>query len=124
MFRSVAFSLICLGLAGVPAYAADANSTETVEPVAVTAHVDRSSPSVKFEPFAAAAASPSLVTIDWSPKSSRSQVTSRPRALPALYASLAALQAFDAYSTTRGLSQGATEGNPLMQPVVGNQASF
>jgi hypothetical protein len=38
--------------------------------------------------------------------------------------SLAALQAFDAYSTVRGLSRGAQEGNPLMQHVAGNTVGF
>ena len=45
---------------------------------------------------------------------------SRPRALPALYASYAALQAFDVYSTKQALARGAHEVNPLMQGVVGN----
>jgi hypothetical protein len=39
----------------------------------------------------------------------------RPAALPALYAGLVATQAFDAYSTERGLANGAREVNPLMQ---------
>jgi hypothetical protein len=39
----------------------------------------------------------------------------RPAALPALYAGLVAAQAFDAYSTQRGLASGAREANPLMQ---------
>ena len=47
----------------------------------------------------------------------------RPAALPALYVSLAALQAFDGYSTTRALSRGGQELNPvigsfLQQPVA------
>jgi hypothetical protein len=42
--------------------------------------------------------------------------------LPALYLSLAGLNAFDAYSTTRGLAGGATESNPLMKPMAGNPA--
>ena len=39
----------------------------------------------------------------------------RPAALPALYAGLMATEAFDAYSTRRGLADGARETNPLMQ---------
>lgn len=48
----------------------------------------------------------------------------RPAALPTLYASFAALQIFDIYSTQRAIGRGATEANPLMQNVVGNRAMF
>jgi hypothetical protein len=48
----------------------------------------------------------------------------RPMVLSTLYASYAALQAFDAYSTQRAISHGAREANPLMQPVVHQQATF
>jgi hypothetical protein len=44
--------------------------------------------------------------------------------LPALYASYAALQAFDVYSTRQALARGAREANPLMQGVVGNTGAF
>jgi hypothetical protein len=44
--------------------------------------------------------------------------------LPSLYVSLAALQAFDAYTTFKGLDRGATEGNPLMQDVTRHPAAF
>lgn len=49
---------------------------------------------------------------------------SRPKLLPALYVSYAALQAFDVFSTKQALSQGARETNPLMQGVVGNTGAF
>lgn len=49
---------------------------------------------------------------------------SRPRVLPVLYASYAALQVYDAYSTKQALARGARETNPLMQPVVGKQSAF
>ena len=49
---------------------------------------------------------------------------SRPKALPPLYLSYAALQAFDVYSTQQALARGAREANPLMQPVVGNRTAF
>ena len=45
---------------------------------------------------------------------------SRPAVLPALYASYAALQAYDIYSTREALGRGAREANPLMQGVAGN----
>lgn len=48
----------------------------------------------------------------------------RPSVLPALYVSLAALQAFDGYSTTAGISRGAQEANPMMGRVAGNSAAF
>ena len=44
----------------------------------------------------------------------------RPAVLPMLYASYAALQAYDAYSTRRGIALGARETNPLMQHVADN----
>jgi hypothetical protein len=53
-----------------------------------------------------------------------SQSLSRPAALPALYVSYAALQAFDVYSTRQALGRGAREANPLMEGVVGNTDAF
>lgn len=49
---------------------------------------------------------------------------SRPPALVALYASYAALQAYDVYSTRRALAHGAREANPLMRAVVGSTPGF
>ena len=49
---------------------------------------------------------------------------SRPAILPALYASYAALQAYDVYSTKAALARGAREANPLMQGVVKNSGAF
>jgi hypothetical protein len=48
----------------------------------------------------------------------------RPTLLPVLYASHAALQAYDVYSTRQALSRGAREMNPLMQGVVKSPAAF
>ena len=48
----------------------------------------------------------------------------RPAALPALYASLAALQVADVYSTRRALNAGAREANPLLEPVAGNSGAM
>jgi hypothetical protein len=50
--------------------------------------------------------------------------TKRPAALPALYATLGAMQAWDAYSTTVALKAGATESNPTAAPFVGNAGSM
>jgi hypothetical protein len=44
--------------------------------------------------------------------------------LPMLYVSLAGLNAFDAYSTQKGLAHGAVEANPMMSGVVGNKAAL
>jgi len=44
--------------------------------------------------------------------------------LPTLYVSLAALNAFDAYATSAGVSKGASEANPLMQHVAGSPTAM
>lgn len=48
----------------------------------------------------------------------------RPAALPALYATLGAMQAWDIYSTSAALKAGATEANPSAKPFVGNAGSM
>lgn len=50
--------------------------------------------------------------------------TPRPAVLPALYASLGAVQAFDVYSTRRALGAGAQEINPVMKKVAGSSAAM
>jgi uncharacterized protein DUF5658 len=49
---------------------------------------------------------------------------SRGGLLPGLYVSLAALNGFDAYTTSKGLSLGAAESNPMMRALAGNQATL
>ena len=44
----------------------------------------------------------------------------RPAALPALYATLGAMQAWDVYSTSAALKAGAREANPTATPFAGN----
>ena len=44
----------------------------------------------------------------------------RPRPLMPLYASFASLQVLDVHSTTRAISRGAVEMNPLMKGIAGN----
>jgi hypothetical protein len=46
----------------------------------------------------------------------------RPAALPALYATFGALQAWDLYTTSAALGNGAREANPLMKPLAGHSA--
>jgi hypothetical protein len=60
--------------------------------------------------------------IDWSLPPVKFGGEARGALLPALYVSLAALNAYDAYSTTRGLSLGAAEGNAMMGSVAGRPA--
>ena len=48
----------------------------------------------------------------------------RPSILPALYATSAALQGYDAYSTLSALKNGGREANPLMQGIVKSPAAL
>ena len=48
----------------------------------------------------------------------------RPAALPALYASFAALQALDVHSTLTAVGAGRTEANPAVRGLVGQPATF
>ncbi|HXW04272.1 MAG TPA: DUF5658 family protein [Vicinamibacterales bacterium] len=48
----------------------------------------------------------------------------RPAALLPLYVSFGALQALDAHSTSRALSNGAVEANPAMRPFTGSTAGM
>ena len=48
----------------------------------------------------------------------------RPAALPAMYGTLAALHAFDIYSTRRALGANATEANPLMKGASKNAGAM
>jgi hypothetical protein len=49
---------------------------------------------------------------------------SRPRALPALYVGLSALQIYDGYSTLRGARHGASETNPLVGGLATQPVAF
>lgn len=60
--------------------------------------------------------------IDWSLEPVKFGAQSRGAVLPSLYASLAALNAFDAYTTSKGLALGAGEANPMMRAVAGRPA--
>jgi hypothetical protein len=48
----------------------------------------------------------------------------RPRVLPALYVSFAALEVFDGYSTRTALSRGGKEANPLMRGAAAHPGIF
>jgi hypothetical protein len=75
-----------------------------------------------------AAAAPALAAdVDWSlPGMHVSRgVDSRGALLPTLYGSLAALNAFDAFTTSKAIRSGSgVEANPLMQGVASNGAAL
>ena len=48
----------------------------------------------------------------------------RPSVLPALYASLGALNALDVYTTRRAIGSGATEANPLAKKPAGSSGTM
>lgn len=60
--------------------------------------------------------------VDWSLEPVTFGAPSRGAVLPSLYVSLAALNAFDAYTTSKGLALGAGEANPMMRAVAGRPA--
>src|SRR5437667_5340415 len=66
----------------------------------------------------AAAVAPALAAdVDWALPAVHIGSASRGAVLPALYISLAGLQAYDAYSTVTGVRRGAVEANGLMKNV-------
>jgi hypothetical protein len=117
MFRTAAALVLTVVVAAVaPASAADHDAifvAATAEAAADAAAKD------------AGSARPLGTDVDWSlPAVQFGAPTTRGGLLPALYVSLAGLNAFDAYSTSLGMSRGAAEANPLMQPVAGNAAAL
>jgi hypothetical protein len=94
-----------------PVFAADADDAQT--------------PALNISPITVAAAAATTTTAASQDFSTRSTFKyGRPSILPALYATSAALQGYDAYSTLHGLSSGAVEANPLMKSVVKSPAAF
>ena len=59
-----------------------------------------------------------------SPKWMLDRPMSRPAALPAMYASLGALQALDIYSTRKAIGSGAHEANPVMRASSGSATAM
>ena len=55
---------------------------------------------------------------------SSSHAVTRPAALVPLYIAFGTLQTLDAVSTLRNVRNGATEANPVMQPVAGSPAAL
>jgi hypothetical protein len=102
MIRRTIASLSLMMLAATPALAADGPSDKPVIVVEVRTEAAARDDSDAATP----------------------QATKRPAALPLLFGSLTALQAFDAYSTIAGLRGGAREANPMMQTITRSPATF
>ena len=92
-----------------PAFAADAADTQPAALVIAPATV-------------AAAASSTAANADLATRSNWKY--GRPSMLPALYATSAALQGYDAYSTLTALKSGGREANPLMKGITKSPAAF
>ena len=108
MKRIAAITLLSLTLSGLPAYAADRPANDATAATPTTAETTTAAPPVYR----------TLSPTEWV------AANRRPKALSGLYASFAALQMFDVYSTRRAISGGAQEANPMMKNVVGNKAAF
>src|SRR5688572_14255831 len=110
MIRTIAAAAaLTLAVSVMPAYAAGDRNAETV-PSATSAPAGKADNLIWGENLRGA--------IKVTPAGSS------PMVLPALYASYAALQAYDVYSTRQGLARGAREANPLMQGVAGNTSAM
>ena len=107
MTRRIAAAVIALMGCSVPAGAADTD-VRASEPLKASLTV---------------APAPLGTDVDWSLAPVSMDAPKRGAMLPALYASLATLNAYDAYSTSRGSSEGVREANPLMRRVAGNTAA-
>jgi len=101
----VAAAAVLASVLSVPAYAADET---TPAPAALS--------------LAAPEIGPVAANVTWS--ENKLARAGRPALLPVLYASYAALQAYDVYSTRQSLALGAREANPMMTGVVGNTGAF
>ena len=108
---SAAAAILMLTLAVLPASAADDKNAGNAPPATTASAEEKADKLIWSDNLAWGA---SRVT----------RPPSRPAALPALYVSYAALQAFDVYSTKQALALGAREANPLMQGVVGNTGAW
>ena len=103
MFRPIAVALITMsGVCAVPASVA---AQDAVDPPAL------------FVRMTAPAGTDSRLPGRVSP-------AERGSALPALYVSLAGLQAFDGYSTSRGLKNGAVESNAILGALANHPAAL
>lgn len=109
MMRRLLVATLLGAALSTPAFAADATDTQpaalVVAPATIAAVANTT------------AASTDVATrTDWK--------YGRPSMLPALYATSAALQGYDAYSTLTALKNGGREANPLMKGIVKSPAAF
>jgi hypothetical protein len=121
MFRTTAGALMLTMFAAVaPAAAAGMGGAEP-EPQAAAAV---SSVATATMPALVSSSALTKLTsdVDWSLTPVQFGGPRRGAALPIMYVTLAGLNAYDAYSTTKGISRGATESNPLMSGAAGNPA--
>ena len=116
MFRFIASASLIVSLTALPVYAADTGAKNDN---------DRTlSPALRFLSTAESAAALAAESDrSLSPAQFR-HAAKRPAALSTLYVSLATLNILDGYTTSRGLSRGAQEANPIMRGAAGNPAAF
>lgn len=109
MRRTAAIVMLTVfGASVIPAAAAEGNGATSAASATAAATAER----------------PLGADVDWSLTPVNMNAPARGSVLPALYASLAGLQALDAYTTTMGLTRGATEGNAVMSGIAGNTAAL
>jgi hypothetical protein len=112
MFRTaVASAILSLTIAAVPVRAAD--EARPADPAAAA-----TTEATATTPAPAPLRYRALTGPEWM------AAHHRPTVLPGLYASFAALQMFDVYTTQKAIGRGASETNPMMKNVVGNRAAF
>ena len=109
MMRRLLIATLLGATLSTPAFAADAADTQPAALVIAPATI-------------AAAASSTAANVDVATRSDWKY--GRPSMLPALYATSAALQGYDAYSTLTALKHGGREANPLMKGIVKSPAAF
>jgi Domain of unknown function (DUF5658) len=113
--------VICaLGFAGVLPGTAGAQHVPLEPPAIVFPSLIALVPS---QPFVGAALAPVEIVAPVAPPINTVELR-RPRALPPLYVSFAALQALDLHSTMKGVGKGGVEANPAMKGLVREPAAF
>lgn len=109
--------LIAVTLTGTPVGSSSTAVLRVTDAAAVAAPVtERNTPELARRTLRATPAVPEAWMVD--------RPETRPSVLPAMYAALGALQAFDVYSTKRALGAGANEANPLMRRSAGNSGAM
>jgi Domain of unknown function (DUF5658) len=113
--------VICaLGFAGVLPATAGAQNVPFESPAIVFPALVALVPS---QPFVGAALAPVEIVAPVAPPINTVELR-RPRALPPLYVSFAALQALDVHATMKAVGKGGIETNPAMKGLVREPAAF